>query len=154
MRDGNLTTFDFLLQDIVGFFIIEHMILHNTTEFRSQAEVDGLWEMVTGKVILVVSESLKGCSDPELFLRIKFSLLIFIQTLEGFDYSVKPLQETLLTLFQRYSELLINQYSEVFEKIVQEDECMPMTVENDDELKEVMQYTRFRPDREFIKKYG
>ncbi|KAI8640039.1 exocyst complex subunit Sec15-like-domain-containing protein [Parasitella parasitica] len=153
-RDGNLTTFDFLLQDIVGFFIIEHMILHNTTDFRSQAEVDGLWEMVTGKVILVVSESLKGCSDPELFLRIKFSLLIFIQTLEGFDYSVKPLQETLLTLFQRYSELLINQYSQVFEKIVQEDECMPMTVENDDELKEVMQYTRFRPDREFIKRYG
>ncbi|KAI7894923.1 exocyst complex subunit Sec15-like-domain-containing protein [Mucor mucedo] len=154
LRDGNLTTFETLLQDIVGFFIIEHMILHNTTEFRSQAEVDGLWEMVTGKVILVVSESLKGCSDPELFLRIKFSLLIFIQTLEGFDYSVKPLQETLLTLFQRYSELLINQYSEVFEKIVQEDECMPMTVENDDELKEVMQYTRFRPDREFIKRYG
>ncbi|RCH83819.1 hypothetical protein CU098_000044, partial [Rhizopus stolonifer] len=154
LRDGNLTTFDFLLRDIVGFFIIEHMILHNTTEFRSQAEVDGLWEMVTGKVILVVSESLKGCKDPELFLRIKFSLLIFIQTLEGFDYSVKPLQETLLTLFQRYSELLINQYSEVFEKIVQEDECMPMTVENEEELKEVMQYTRFRPDREFIKRYG
>ncbi|KAI9349411.1 exocyst complex subunit Sec15-like-domain-containing protein [Pilaira anomala] len=154
LKDGNLVTFETLLQDIVGFFIIEHMILHNTTEFRSQAEVDGLWEMVTGKVILVVSESLKGCSDPELFLRIKFSLLIFIQTLEGFDYSVKPLQETLLTLFQRYSELLINQYSEVFEKIVQEDECMPMTVENEEELKEVMQYTRFRPDREFIKRYG
>ncbi|GAA5800179.1 hypothetical protein HPULCUR_005604 [Helicostylum pulchrum] len=154
LKEGNLVTFETLLQDIVGFFIIEHMILHNTTEFRSQAEVDGLWEMVTGKVILVVSESLKGCSDPELFLRIKFSLLIFIQTLEGFDYSVKPLQETLLTLFQRYSELLINQYSEVFEKIVQEDECMPMTVENDEELREVMQYTRFRPDREFIKRYG
>ncbi|EIE89524.1 hypothetical protein RO3G_14235 [Rhizopus delemar RA 99-880] len=154
LRDGNLTTFETLLQDIVGFFIIEHMILHNTTEFRSQAEVDGLWEMVTGKVILVVSESLKGCKDPELFLRIKFLLLMFIQTLEGFDYSVKPLQETLLTLFQRYSELLINQYSEVMEKIVQEDECMPMTVENEEELKEVMQYTRFRPDREFIKKYG
>ncbi|CAO3659662.1 unnamed protein product [Rhizopus microsporus] len=154
LRNGNLTTFETLLQDIVGFFIIEHMILHNTTEFRSQAEVDGLWEMVTGKVILVVSESLKGCKDPELFLRIKFLLLMFIQTLEGFDYSVKPLQETLLTLFQRYSELLINQYSEVMEKIVQEDECMPMTVENEEELKEVMQYTRFRPDREFIKRYG
>ncbi|KAI9269850.1 exocyst complex subunit Sec15-like-domain-containing protein [Sporodiniella umbellata] len=154
LRDGNLTTFETLLEDIVGFFIIEHMILHNTTEFRNQTEVDGLWEMVTGKVILVVSESLKGCKDPKLFLRIKFLLLMFIQTLEGFDYSVKPLQETLLTLFQRYSELLINQYSEVMEKIVQEDECMPMTVENEEELKEVMQYTRFRPDREFIRRYG
>lgn len=29
-----------------------------------------------------------------------------------------------------------------------------MTVENEEELKEVMQYTRFRPDREFIKRYG
>lgn len=37
---------------------------------------------------------------------------------------------------------------------MQEDECMPMTVENDEELREVMQYTRFRPDREFIKRYG
>ncbi|KAL0074521.1 exocyst complex subunit Sec15-like-domain-containing protein [Phycomyces blakesleeanus] len=163
LRDGNLGPFQTLLQDIVGFFIIEHIILHNTSEFRSQLnkfnpktnkQVDALWEMVTSKVMMVVSESLKGCRDPELFLRIKFSLLIFIQTLEGFDYFVKPLQETLLALFQRYSELLINQYSEVFEKIVQEDECMPMTVEKEDELKEVMQYTRFRPDKEFLKLHG
>ncbi|KAI8140216.1 exocyst complex subunit Sec15-like-domain-containing protein [Fennellomyces sp. T-0311] len=154
LRDGNMTPFETLLQDIVGFFIIEHIVMHSTQDFRSRAEVDALWEMVTGKIILVVSESLKGCRDPELFLRIKFSLLIFIQTLESFDYLVKPLQETLLTLFQRYSELLINQYSEVFEKIVQEDECMPMTVENADELREVMQYTRFRPDREFLKRHG
>ncbi|KAG2220229.1 hypothetical protein INT45_008770 [Circinella minor] len=154
LRDGNMTPFEALLQDIVGFFIIEHIVMHSTQDFRSRGEVDALWEMVTGKIILVVSESLKGCRDPELFLRIKFSLLIFIQTLESFDYLVKPLQETLLTLFQRYSELLINQYSEVFEKIVQEDECMPMTVENADELREVMQYTRFRPDREFLKRHG
>ncbi|KAI9012696.1 exocyst complex subunit Sec15-like-domain-containing protein [Phycomyces nitens] len=156
LRDGNLGPFQTLLQDIVGFFIIEHIILHNTSEFRSQKhkQVDALWEMVTSKVMTIVSESLKGCRDPELFLRIKFSLLIFIQTLEGFDYFVKPLQETLLALFQRYSELLINQYSEVFEKIVQEDECMPMTVERDDELREVMQYTRFRPDKEFLKRHG
>ncbi|KAI9315513.1 exocyst complex subunit Sec15-like-domain-containing protein [Dichotomocladium elegans] len=154
LRDGNMTPFDNLLQDIVGFFIIEHIILHSTQDFRSQSEVDALWEMVTSRIILVVSDSLKGCRDPELFLRIKLSLLIFIQTLESFDYSVKPLQETLLMLFQRYSELLISQYSEVFEKIVQEDECMPMTVENGEELKEVMQYTRFRPDREFLKRHG
>ncbi|KAG0180252.1 hypothetical protein DFQ28_005144 [Apophysomyces sp. BC1034] len=113
LRDSNLVPFETLLQDIVGFFIIEHIILHNTREFRSQSE-----------------------------------------TLEGFDYFVKPLQETLLALFQRYSELLINQYSEVFEKIVQEDECMPMTVTDEEQLKKVMQYTRFHPDRDFLKRYG
>ncbi|KAI8335092.1 exocyst complex subunit Sec15-like-domain-containing protein [Chlamydoabsidia padenii] len=154
LRDGNFAAFETLLQDIVGFFIIEHIVLHSTQDFRSRSEIDALWEMVTGRVITVVSESLKGCRDPELFLRVKYCLLIFIQTLEGFDYTVKPLQETLLALFQRYSELLIHEYSQVFEKIVEEDECMPMTVENDEELREVMQYTRFRPDREFLQRYG
>ncbi|CAO3629892.1 unnamed protein product [Cunninghamella blakesleeana] len=154
LRDGNFAAFETLLQDIVGFFIIEHIVLHSTQDFRSQSEVDALWEMVTGKVINIVSESLKGCRDPELFLRVKYCLLVFIQTLEGFDYSVKPLQETLLALFQRYSELLIHEYSQVFEKIVEEDECMPMTVENEDELHRVMDYTRFKPDREFLQRYG
>ncbi|ORZ09939.1 exocyst complex subunit Sec15-like-domain-containing protein [Absidia repens] len=154
LRDGNFAAFETLLQDIVGFFIIEHIVLHSTQDFRSRSEIDALWEMVTGRVINVVSESLKGCRDPELFLRVKYCLLIFIQTLEGFDYTVKPLQETLLALFQRYSELLIHEYSQVFEKIVEEDECMPMTVENEEELREVMQYTRFRPDREFLQRYG
>jgi hypothetical protein len=64
------------------------------------------------------------------------------------------LHETLLALFQRYSELLINQYSEVFERIVQEDECMPMTVANQEELEEVMQFTRYQPDRDTIKRNG
>ncbi|ORX51321.1 exocyst complex subunit Sec15-like protein [Hesseltinella vesiculosa] len=165
LREGSFKAFETLLQDVVGFFMIEHIVLHSTTDFRSQSEVDSLWEMVTKKVINVVSDSLKGCRDPELFLRVKYCLLIFIQTLEawteekeemgqGFDYSVKPLQETLLALFQRYSELLIHEYSQVFEKIVEEDECMPMTVENENELQEVMQYTRFRPDREFLQRYG
>ncbi|KAI9285424.1 exocyst complex subunit Sec15-like-domain-containing protein [Umbelopsis sp. AD052] len=154
LRDGNMDSFETLLQDIVGFFIIEHVIMHSTTDFRSQAEVDALWEMVTTKVIAVISHSLHGCRDPELFLQIKYSLLIFNQTLEGFNYPVKNLQETLLTLFQRYSELLINQYSENFEKIVQEDECMPMTVNIQEELDEVMQYTRYQPDRDILKQYG
>lgn len=34
-----MAPFEALLQDIVGFFIIEHIILHNTQDFRSQSEV-------------------------------------------------------------------------------------------------------------------
>jgi hypothetical protein len=49
---------------------------------------------------------------------------------------------------------LINQYSENFEKIVQEDECMPMTVGNYEELEEVMQFTRYQPDRDVLQQNG
>ncbi|RUS26160.1 hypothetical protein BC938DRAFT_471161 [Jimgerdemannia flammicorona] len=147
LRDGNILGFETLLEDIVGFFIIEHVVMHSTVDFRSQNEVDTLWEMVTGKVIQVMNDGLKGCKDTDLFLNIKLRLLIFIQTLEGFGYPVKHLQETLLVLFRRYSELLIGQYSDVFVKIVQEDECMPMTVDNEDDFADVVRYTGFSENR-------
>jgi hypothetical protein len=39
LRDGNFAAFETLLQDIVGFFIIEHIVLHSTQDFRSRSEV-------------------------------------------------------------------------------------------------------------------
>lgn len=38
-KDRNTDNFESLLQDIVGFFIVEHIILHSTTNFRTQAQV-------------------------------------------------------------------------------------------------------------------
>lgn len=49
--------------------------------------------MVTDKVIQVMYDGLKGCKDTELFLKIKFNLLIFIQTLEvGFNKFLSDLR--------------------------------------------------------------
>jgi exocyst complex component 6 len=87
-------------------------------------------------------------------MKVHYDLSNISFSYQGFNYPVKNLQETLLTLFQRYSELLISQYSENFEKIVQEDECMPMTVNDQEDLGEVMQYTRYQPDHDILQQYG
>lgn len=41
LKDRNTDNFESLLQDIVGFFIVEHIILYSTVNFRTQAQVHG-----------------------------------------------------------------------------------------------------------------
>ena len=39
LKDRNTDNFESLLQEVVGFFIIEHLILYSTTNFRTQSQV-------------------------------------------------------------------------------------------------------------------
>ena len=82
LRTGVIAPFETLLADVTGFFIIEHIIMHSTTDFRSSIEVDALWELVVGRIVSVVSQSLKGCEEKEVYLKVKLRLLIFILTVE------------------------------------------------------------------------
>lgn len=88
------------------------------------------------RVVRIVDEGLAGCEDPEAFLGTKFKVLTFVQTLEvrvcfltnyqghsyfaafqGNGYSVNQLNHLLLTLFERYSELLQRKFSGDFEQV-------------------------------------
>lgn len=75
-------TFPLLLQELVGFFIIEQRVLRITRDFRSQQEVDDLWEEVCRSVVQLVSDGLRTCEDAEVFLQSKYQVLLFEQTLE------------------------------------------------------------------------
>ena len=87
LREGNEKGFETFLHDIVGFFVVEYVIVHSTQDFRSQTEVDNLWDSVITKVVKIIAESLDECHDPNLFLQIKFSLFTFIQTLEVYKFT-------------------------------------------------------------------
>ncbi|KAF9159971.1 hypothetical protein DFQ26_005996 [Actinomortierella ambigua] len=45
IKDRNIDGFKSLLQDIIGFFIIEHVIMHSTINFRTQSQLDELCEL-------------------------------------------------------------------------------------------------------------
>jgi hypothetical protein len=77
--DQGLQTF---LQDVAGFFVIEHVIVQVAVNFRSQADLDNLWDDVTAKVGKAIADSLRECSDTAIFGQIKQSLMVFMQTLE------------------------------------------------------------------------
>lgn len=69
-------------QEIVGFFIIENHVLDTTGNFRSERDVEELWEGVISRMGNAVEGALRNENDPDAFLRVKESLIGFIMTLE------------------------------------------------------------------------
>ncbi|GAA6046541.1 hypothetical protein JCM3770_006200 [Rhodotorula araucariae] len=145
----SLTALSALLEEIVGFFLIESHVLRTTNSFRSEQDVEDLWDGMCERVVRIVDEGLGGCEDPEVFLGTKFKVLTFVQTLEGYGYSVNQLNSLLLTLFERYSELLQRRFSADFEKIVLDDDHQPMVVNDDEEFSKVVSVTWLPPDGEW-----
>ncbi|CAG8811586.1 2657_t:CDS:2, partial [Racocetra persica] len=128
LRENNDKGFEAFLQDVVGFFVIEHVIVHSTQNFRSRAEVDHLWDTVIARVVKTVAESLDDCRDPELFKQIKFSLFTFIQTLEDYGYNINSFTDLVRVIFQRYSDMLKHKFSVDFHQTIIDDDYMPMQV--------------------------
>jgi hypothetical protein len=78
----SLSALSTLLEEIVGFFLIESHVLRTTNSFRSEQDVEDLWDGMCERVVRIVDDGLAGCEDPEVFLGTKFKVLTFVQTLE------------------------------------------------------------------------
>ncbi len=70
------------MEELVGFFIVESHVLRATRDFRSQKEVDDLWDEMYRTVVRIVGDALRDCSETEVFLEAKRHILVFITTLE------------------------------------------------------------------------
>ncbi|EJT53129.1 exocyst complex subunit Sec15 [Trichosporon asahii var. asahii CBS 2479] len=127
----------YLIQELVGFFIIEAHVLRSAPDFRSRRDVDDLWDEMCRRIMDVVGQGLKGCSELEIFLESKRNILLFVQTLQGHGYDVTELNGLLITLFERYSELLVRKFSADFNHIVSDDDNMPMMVNTTQEFEQV-----------------
>ncbi|KAF9110162.1 hypothetical protein BGX27_006704 [Mortierella sp. AM989] len=147
LKDKNTDNFESLLQDIVGFFIVEHIIFYSTNNFRTQSQLDELCELVTNLLLRLLSEGLANCQDPDMFLSVKLLLMLYIQTMESYNYPVSKLNDLLLTLFRTYADQMETKFSSKFHKLVDEDDYTPMLVENQDEYNVLQMAFRFKEDR-------
>ncbi|KAK1924132.1 putative rsec15 [Papiliotrema laurentii] len=136
--DTLLSTLPILMQELVGFFIIESHVLETMPDFRSERDVDELWDEMCRRIVDIMGQGLQGCGEPEIFLESKTNVLLFVQTLEGYGYNVTELNGLLVTLFQRYSELLLRKFSVDFDQIVSEDDNQPMMVNDQEEFDQVV----------------
>ena len=78
----SLSALSTLLEDIVGFFLIESHVLRTTDSFRSEQDVEDLWDEMCDRVVEIVDQGLAACQEAEVFLGTKFKILTFVQTLE------------------------------------------------------------------------
>jgi hypothetical protein len=130
--------------------------------------------------INLISKALDKVDNAEVLLKIKGVIALFIQTmdvsmpryselpvltsLQGWGYSVTMLDNFLLTLFEKYAELLKRRFSDDFQEvycavsigllatdlnqIVSTDDYMPMPISNLDEYDKVVNVSWFTPDKD------
>ena len=71
-----------LTQEITGFFIIENHVITTTDDFRSERDIEELWDNLIIRIRTAIEWSLKKETDPDSFLKVKECMLSFIMTLE------------------------------------------------------------------------
>jgi hypothetical protein len=136
-----------LLEGIAGFAIIEKATMSRLPQLRSALDVEELWESMCSMAIKLTSNALKNVANAEVLLKIKGFMALFIQTMEGWGYSVATLDTFLLTLFDKYAELLIRRFSEDFQEIVFTDDYMPMPIDSLEQYEKVVNVSWFAQDQ-------
>ncbi|EXF83534.1 hypothetical protein CFIO01_10666 [Colletotrichum fioriniae PJ7] len=136
-----------LLEGIAGFAIIEKATMRRVPNLRSAVDVDELWDSMCHTAITLTSQALNEVSNAEILLKIKGVIALFIQTMEGWGYSVSVLDNFLLTLFDKYAELLKRRFSEDFQEIVSTDDYMPMAINTREEYEKVVNVSWFSQEK-------
>ncbi|KAJ4302766.1 Rab GTPase-binding exocyst subunit S15 [Kalmusia sp. IMI 367209] len=137
-----------LLESIAGFAIIEKATAAKTINLRSQADIDELWDAMCARAIELITKALPQVSNDELLLKIKGRVALFMLTMEKWGYSVSSMNDLLLTLFSKYSELLKQRFSDDFTEIVTTDDYMPMTLNSIEEYDKVVTVSWYTPEKE------
>ncbi|KTW27352.1 hypothetical protein T552_02332 [Pneumocystis carinii B80] len=145
IQNKDLSAIRLLLHDIAGFVIIEKKTLVKINALRSKEEIDSLWDSLCDKLIENISNSIKDVEDLQLIQDIKSLILLFIQTIETYDYSMKKLYNFSLSLFETYSRLLKAQFSKDFEQIVTEDDYMPIVISNMEDYQKILDVSWYNP---------
>ncbi|KAL8841529.1 MAG: hypothetical protein Q9176_003150 [Flavoplaca citrina] len=136
-----------LLEGIAGFAIIEKATMSKAHGLRSLVDVEELWVSMCQTAMALVSNALSEVTNAELLLKIKGIIALFIQTMTSYGYQVQMLDTFLLTLFDKYAELLKRRFSDDFQEIVSTDDYMPMPIHKSDEYDKVVNVSWYTPEK-------
>ncbi|TFK55453.1 rsec15 [Heliocybe sulcata] len=119
-----------LLNEISGYFIIETHVLKTTGTFRSERDVEELWDTLTGRLTDLIDYALKRETNPDEFSKAKELLIGFAMTMEAYEYNTTNMYAFILLLFERYASLLEKQFKKRFDDILLQDDSTPMQVDS------------------------
>lgn len=139
-RDGNLESYKAYFHQIVGFFVVEDIILHTTKELVTRSTVDDLWEMAAAKIapVLLTCTQSAYCEDPSLLIKIKELIVWFCHTLSGFGFNVKKIFDVLLEMRHQYNEILSKDWEAIFKNIFDEDNYTPILCEDESQYSAIL----------------
>ncbi|KAJ2378848.1 Rab GTPase-binding exocyst subunit S15 [Coemansia sp. RSA 2607] len=97
---GQLASFESMLFDIIGFFVVEHNILASAPDFRSKSDVDTLWDTCIAKLSDIIARGIQAIrSDPEVSTVLQEVMATFTYVMEENGYDVRKLRELIMAIF-------------------------------------------------------
>ncbi|KAL8694504.1 MAG: hypothetical protein Q9218_000834 [Villophora microphyllina] len=143
--DSDGSSLSQLLEGIAGFSIVEKATMKKLPDLRLQADVDELWDSMCRISITLISNALIEVTNAELLLKVKGVIALFIQTMsvglpsitfatrerrlmssQTWGFAVDSLDTFLLTLFDKYAELLEKRFSDDFQEASRHGLCVPV----------------------------
>ncbi|QRV87739.1 exocyst complex component Sec15 [Ceratobasidium sp. AG-Ba] len=120
-----------LLQQLIGFFIIEWHVLR-TTQFRTQRDVDELWDGVVERLVDSLRAGLEAQTNlsAEVLIGSVEQLTAFQIALEEYGYETSPINSLTSMMFERYTVTLDKDYRAQFIDAVNDDDNIPIDVSN------------------------
>lgn len=83
LKDDDISSLAGLLEQIAGFAILERATVRKTAMFRTDADVDILWDSMCTKAITIMTPAIvNGVQNADTLLKIKNILALFIQTMD------------------------------------------------------------------------
>lgn len=147
-EEGSLPDLSGLLESIAGFGVVEKATLKKTEALRAAVDVDDLWDSMCQNAITLISAALHSVTDAEVVLKVKGVIALLVQTMVDWDYSLVALDSFLLTLFDKYAQLLKRRFSQDFQEIVSTDDYMPMSVDTLEDYDKIVQVSWYKPDKD------
>lgn len=147
LTDDELAGLHTLLEDIAGFAIMERATMKKVPDLRTNADVEELWDSLNHTAISHITKALPAVDNAEHLLKIKELVVVYIQTMSGYNFNTSNMTNLLLTLFDKYTDLLNQRFSEDFLEIVSTDDYMPMPIQNSEEFEKVVNVSWYTPDQ-------
>jgi hypothetical protein len=67
--------------------------------------------------IALISNALHNVDNDEKLRKVKSRISLFIQTMDGWNYTTSALHSLVITIFEKYSQLLKNKFSDAFQEV-------------------------------------
>lgn len=128
----DLKEVEFMFQSVAGFCIIDKIVSRQIKGLRLQDDVDEFWNSLCQKLVTVLTNSLDKLEDLDALRNLRTMYILFVQTMQNFDFNITELQRLLMILFQRYNKMLQKKFIADFQQTAEEDDYMPMIIKNED----------------------
>ncbi|OJJ94609.1 hypothetical protein ASPACDRAFT_37663 [Aspergillus aculeatus ATCC 16872] len=136
-----------LLEEMAGFAIVERSTMKRIPDLRSPMDVDELWDSMCQAAVSLIMKALREVDNAESLLKIKNLIALFMQTMNTWDFPVGVFDTFLLTLFEKYADLLKKRFSDDFQEIVSTDDYMPMPIQTVEEYEKVLNVSWYNPEK-------